>query len=53
MRLAGEHCIVTGGASGIGKAISLLLAKNGAKVSILARNETKMKQTVAEIVAAG
>jgi 3-oxoacyl-[acyl-carrier protein] reductase len=33
--LSGKTAIVTGGSQGIGKAIALLLAKNGANIAIL------------------
>lgn len=35
MRVKGKRMIVTGGALGIGRACSLLLAKEGAKVAVL------------------
>ena len=49
MSLENQHVIVTGGGSGIGAAIALVLAENGAKISILARNETNMKNIVSTI----
>lgn len=48
--LKGKTAIVTGGSQGIGKAISLLLAKNGANVAILfVGDETPAINTVKEI----
>jgi ketoreductase len=45
--------IVTGGASGIGKAISLNLAKNGARVAIFSRNRSRLDAAAAEFQAVG
>ncbi len=41
--------VVTGGGSGIGKAVALLFAKQGAEVHVLDLNETAGKATVNEI----
>ena len=49
MKLAGKKAIVTGGASGIGKAIAAAFAREGAQVVILDFNPEKAAQTVAEI----
>jgi 2-keto-3-deoxy-L-fuconate dehydrogenase len=43
--------IVTGGGSGIGRAISILFAKQGATVHILEFNETSGQDTVNQILA--
>ncbi len=51
--LAHKTAVITGAGSGIGKAIALLFAKQGAHVEILDVNETQGKEVVAEIVAAG
>ena len=47
--LKNKTALVTGGGSGIGKAISKTFAKQGAKVHILDFNETSLKETVSEI----
>jgi ketoreductase len=41
--------LVTGGGSGIGKAIALKLAENGAKVAIASRNLAKLEQVAEEL----
>ncbi len=51
--LQGKSAIVTGGGSGIGKAISLLFAKQGAHVHILELNATSGGAVANEIMAQG
>ncbi|WGQ07555.1 SDR family oxidoreductase [Pedobacter gandavensis] len=51
--LKGKSAIITGGGSGIGKAISMLFAKQGANVHIIELNAAAAEQAVTEIVAAG
>jgi 3-oxoacyl-[acyl-carrier protein] reductase len=53
MFLTGQTAIVTGGGAGIGKAISLALAKEGADVTITDVNLETAQQTVQEIEAFG
>ncbi len=45
--------IVTGGAGGIGKAISLKLVEAGLRIAIIGRNERKGKETVKSIIEHG
>lgn len=49
MDFSGKHTIVTGGSSGIGRATAHLLARRGAHVSIIARNQRALDDTLAEL----
>jgi NAD(P)-dependent dehydrogenase (short-subunit alcohol dehydrogenase family) len=53
MDITGKVALITGGASGIGKATALLMAKMGAKVGVLSRTEKQVNETVEEIRKAG
>jgi 2-hydroxycyclohexanecarboxyl-CoA dehydrogenase len=53
MSLSGKNAIVTGGAQGIGRAIALRLAKDGANVALLDLNETTGRATATEIEGLG
>jgi NAD(P)-dependent dehydrogenase (short-subunit alcohol dehydrogenase family) len=44
--LSGKIAVITGGASGIGKAVSLLFARQGARVHILDLNTTALEEVV-------
>ncbi|MBI5369072.1 MAG: SDR family oxidoreductase [Planctomycetes bacterium] len=51
--LAGRTAIVTGGSSGIGRAIALRFAGAGAQVTVAARGRARCEETVREIERAG
>ena len=48
---SGQHAIITGGSSGIGKAVAKLLAQQGANISIIARDLAKLETAKQEISA--
>ncbi|MFC7322637.1 SDR family NAD(P)-dependent oxidoreductase [Halobacillus campisalis] len=53
MRLDKRNAIITGGASGIGRATALLMAKEGASVLVCDRNQKQGEETVRLIEAGG
>lgn len=52
-RQADHHVIVTGAGTGIGRAIALRLAREGARVSLLGRRAEPLEETARLIAAAG
>ncbi len=53
MRMADRFGIVTGAASGMGRAGAIRFAREGAAVAVVDRDEAKAREVVAEITAAG
>ena len=51
MKYLNQHVIITGGSSGIGKAVGMLLAKQGANISLIARDRSKLEIAKREIEA--
>lgn len=52
-RFTGTAVLVTGAGSGIGRAVALAFAREGARVAVAGRTEATLKETVALIEAAG
>src|SRR5450756_392506 len=51
--LSGRVAVITGGNRGIGRSIAIGMARAGAAVAVLARNEEKNSQALAELKAIG
>ena len=45
-RLEGKHIVVTGAGTGIGRAIAQRLGEEGARLTLLARDETRLRDVV-------
>jgi NAD(P)-dependent dehydrogenase (short-subunit alcohol dehydrogenase family) len=50
MKLSGKTALVTGGGTGIGRAVALALAAEGCRVAITGRREDKLRETAAVFV---
>ncbi|MGZ3613062.1 MAG: SDR family NAD(P)-dependent oxidoreductase, partial [Thermodesulfobacteriota bacterium] len=53
MKLGGKVALITGAAQGIGKAVALLLARNGADIVVSDINLEKAEETAREIESIG
>ncbi len=53
MNIAGKTIVVTGASEGIGKEISLALAKRGANIALVARNQANLSNVLAEVITLG
>ena len=47
--LTGKHAFVCGSSQGIGKAAAMELAKLGATVTLIARNDARLRSAVADL----
>lgn len=48
-QLTGKHILVTGASSGMGRVFCQMIAREGARVSLLARNEDRLKETLSRM----
>lgn len=53
MELTEKHIVVTGASSGIGRAVCVQASKLGAKVSLVARNEERLRETMSQMEGTG
>jgi len=51
--LEGRVALITGASRGLGRAMAVALAQGGAQLALVARDEDKLKETAAEVHAAG
>ncbi len=48
-RLVGKVALITGGGTGIGRAIALAFVREGAKVAVAGRRKEKLDETLREV----
>ena len=53
IRMEGRHALVCGGTQGIGRSVAGVLAALGARISLLARDEARLKEAVAALPLVG
>ena len=51
--IRGRTAVITGGTRGMGRATAELLAREGARIAVLARNEAELAETETELLALG
>lgn len=51
--LNGKHILITGASSGMGRVCAQMIAKQGARVSLLSRNEERLIETLSELEGEG
>jgi len=49
LQLEGKHVFITGASQGLGRSAALAFAKEGAQISVAARNEKNLKKLMAEL----
>lgn len=47
--LQGRHCLITGGSGALGSSIAADMARAGARVTLLGRNEAKLRAALSEV----